>query len=309
MHEGSPLLHVPIRSLNRFRYKLAAGRRAYKAKAGRNSADGFHWFEMHDRLERGTATADWFNGMISRYGEPLNGIEPVNIADEEWRVKISPGPAASNLAFSVASLANTIDADARQPWTELVTVDGAILRADMIEQDIILRPQPICSDGESYEGSFSLLPSENGESPASFDDNQIAEAISRAFLPIKTLVPSAWTDHTPFLFALFSLIRPRRYVEIGTHHGMSFFAACQAADQLGIGTQCIAVDGWLGDEHAGFYESAIFEKFKANLQSVTRTTVIIYVHSLNMLGYALTKVILIFYILTAYILMKLSKRL
>ena len=268
MQDGSPLLHVPIRSLNRLRYKLAAGMRAYKAKAGRNPTEGFHWFEMHDRLERGTATADWINEVISRYGEPLNAIEPVNTADKEWTVKYIPGAAGSDLSFSVASLANTIDADARQPWTELVTVDGAILRADLRNQDIILRPQPICSGGEPYDGSFVLLPSENGESPASFNDNYIAEAISRAFLPIKTVVPSAWTEHTPFLFALFSLLRPRRYVEIGTHWGMSFFAACQAADQLGIGTQCIAVDGWIGDEHAGFYESDIFETFKSNLQSL-----------------------------------------
>ena len=71
-----------------------------------------------------------------------------------------------------------------------------------------------------------------------------------------------------FIFALFSLLRPRRYVEIGTHWGMSFFAACQAADQLRIGTQCIAVDGWIGDEHAGFYKRRIFETFKSNLQSL-----------------------------------------
>jgi hypothetical protein len=265
--QGCPLLHVPIRSLNRLRYKLAAGMRAYEAKAGRNPIDGFHWFELHDRLERGTAAADWVNGVIANYGEPLSGIEPVNLADKEWTLKHIKGAAESNLAFSATSLGNTVDADARQAWTQLVTVKGAILRAEICNQDVILRPQPVCADGEFYDGGFASLPSGIGELPASFDDNQIAEAISRAFLPIKTVVPSAWTDHTPFLFALFNLIRPRRYVEIGTHHGMSFFAACQAADQLGGGTQCIAVDGWIGDEHAGFYETAVFEEFKAKLQS------------------------------------------
>ena len=59
-----------------------------------------------------------------------------------------------------------------------MTVDGAILRADLRNQDIILRPQPICSGGEPYDGSFVLLPSENGESPASFNDNYIASVAS-----------------------------------------------------------------------------------------------------------------------------------
>ena len=261
-------MHVPIRSLSRLAYKLAAGMRAYEAKAGRDPIEGFHWFELHNRLERGTATADWINGVIACYGEPLNEIQAVTTSGEEWTLKYIPRAAGSSPCSAAESLATTIHLDARQPWTKLATVDGAILQAHLCNQDIILRPQPIRSDGEPYESNFLPLASDNGETPGYFDEHHLAEAISRAFVPIKTVVPSAWTEHVPFLFALFSLIRPRRYVEIGTHHGMSFFAACQAADQLGIGTQCVAVDGWIGDEHAGFYENAIFQEFKANLQSL-----------------------------------------
>ena len=48
---------------------------------------------------------------------------------------------------------------------------------------------------------------------------------------------------------------------------MSFFAACQAAEHLRISAQCVAIDGWMGDEHAGFYGSEIFEAFTALLNS------------------------------------------
>lgn len=46
---------------------------------------------------------------------------------------------------------------------------------------------------------------------------------------------------------------------------MSFFAACQAAEHLRINTQCVAIDGWLGDEHVG--GSEVFEAFAALLNS------------------------------------------
>jgi len=62
-------------------------------------------------------------------------------------------------------------------------------------------------------------------------------------------------------------LRSRRYVELGTHYGMSYFAGCQAAGHLGIGTQCVAIDSWFGDEHAGFYERSVFDQFSAILKA------------------------------------------
>ena len=145
--KGCPLMHVPIRSPSRLRFKLSAGLHAYEAMAGRNPADGYHWFELHDRLERETATADWINGVIARYGEPLDDIPPVNTSGEEWTLKFILRAARSNLISAAESLATTTHADAQLLWTETVTVDGAILRAHIRNQDIIL--QPIRSnDGE-----------------------------------------------------------------------------------------------------------------------------------------------------------------
>lgn len=69
---------------------------------------------------------------------------------------------------------------------------------------------------------------------------------------------SAWTQHIPFAFWLVPALRPRKIVELGTHHGMSYFAFCQAVATAGLDTKCIAVDTWQGDEHAGFYSDDVY---------------------------------------------------
>ena len=58
------------------------------------------------------------------------------------------------------------------------------------------------------------------------------------------------------------LHRPRVFVELGTHMGDSYCAFCQAVSTLGLPTSCWAVDTWLGDEHAGWYDSSVYDQLK-----------------------------------------------
>ena len=60
----------------------------------------------------------------------------------------------------------------------------------------------------------------------------------------------------------------RRYVELGTHFGMSLFAAQQASDALGGTCECIGIDTWLGDEHAGRFGEDVFEGFRSTAASI-----------------------------------------
>lgn len=73
------------------------------------------------------------------------------------------------------------------------------------------------------------------------------------------LCQSAWIEHAPFAFWLTDALRPKRFVELGSHYGYSYFVFCQAIDRLGIGTAAYAVDTWEGDEHAGFYDKSVYE--------------------------------------------------
>lgn len=69
---------------------------------------------------------------------------------------------------------------------------------------------------------------------------------------------SSWTEHVPFAMALVEMLRPRTIVELGTQHGVSYCAFCQAVAELKLPTRCFAVDTWLGDAHANYYRESVF---------------------------------------------------
>src|SRR5664279_1468878 len=91
-----------------------------------------------------------------------------------------------------------------------------------------------------------------------------------SFTAANDIVQSAWLEHGPFAFWLVDQLRPRMLVELGAHNGYSYFCFCQAIDKLNIGGSCYAVDTWLGDEHASFYDESVYhsvvlknEKYRA----------------------------------------------
>lgn len=74
---------------------------------------------------------------------------------------------------------------------------------------------------------------------------------------------TAWHEHIPFAFVIMQMIRPKLFVELGTHKGDSFLSFCQVVDTLRMDTACYAVDTWNGDEHAGHYDENVLEELKA----------------------------------------------
>lgn len=76
-------------------------------------------------------------------------------------------------------------------------------------------------------------------------------------------LPSTWSNLAPVMFGLVKTFRPRTYLELGVHHGFSFFCACQAAAEANIPLKATAIDTWRGDSQAGVYEEDVFESFQA----------------------------------------------
>ncbi|MFW2590190.1 glycosyltransferase [Sagittula sp. SSi028] len=71
-------------------------------------------------------------------------------------------------------------------------------------------------------------------------------------------IETAWLRHGPFGMWIVRACEPRKIVELGTHNGYSYFSFCQAVVEGNLSTECIAVDTWEGDEHAGYYDDSVF---------------------------------------------------
>lgn len=79
--------------------------------------------------------------------------------------------------------------------------------------------------------------------------------------------PSAWVGHLPFAGWIIEELRPRAFVELGTHNGTSYLGFCQAVQENALPTACFAVDTWEGDEHAGRYGEEVFSTLQDYHQS------------------------------------------
>lgn len=78
--------------------------------------------------------------------------------------------------------------------------------------------------------------------------------------PDRLVPPYSWAGHVPFAAWLIAHVKPGIVVELGTHTGNSYNAACQAIKENHLPTLAFAVDTWQGDEHAGFYSNAVFQE-------------------------------------------------
>jgi hypothetical protein len=90
------------------------------------------------------------------------------------------------------------------------------------------------------------------------------EALAPLFWPsVRGAVTSAWHGHVPFAHWLVAAIQPGVVVELGTHNGTSYAAFCESVRRQNLATQCVAVDLWTGDDHAGAYGPEVLDALQA----------------------------------------------
>lgn len=96
------------------------------------------------------------------------------------------------------------------------------------------------------------------------DDTAGLQCLSRAsFMKPEWFPVTSWVEHAPFAYWLATTLRPKSFVELGSHYGYSLFAVCQAILAYDLPTHCTAIDTWAGDEHAGRYDDTVYQHVKA----------------------------------------------
>ena len=180
--EIGALLHLPIRSMDRLRYKVASGMDAYKARSRKQSKDGFHWRELHQKFQSGLVDKAMLRGLASQYGETsdlLRSIEEFPIA---WpSVTLEQPIQTTRSAKPVsASLDETTRRDAALDWDHRDFPRGTAVGVHISETCVRLIPRA------SGHGLFDDL---------------------RA---VATRAPGALRRYASLLFGLFAPLRPRR---------------------------------------------------------------------------------------------------
>ena len=266
---GLPILHVPVRSIDRLRVKISSARRITEAKHNRGEGEGTHVFELDAMLARGVdkPTLDY---IAAHYGQPLGRIEAIRPDELGWPVRRLPAFVAAETdqpptSYPREGISHTLRLDAAVDWDKTGFVTGTVVAAAIDGKQIRIVPQSIRGDGRFREPCYRKLPPLVAlEHPA---EDLLTEIVSMAGLVPKAWAFSAWSELIPVMYALVTTLRPRRFVELGVHNGMSFFAACQVVERLGLATECVAVDSWIGDEHAGFHDTRVFDDFCAYLKA------------------------------------------
>lgn len=261
---GFPLLHLPVRSVSQLVLKLNQGVEAYRRMGkGRDAAHGTHWDQMLRATAKRELGPELLNAVAVRYSEDKPDLEPLSVGrllDDGYRIssfelasdRFDAAPVSQRglgeLLLRVhADTAPSEDISDCPATTRLILDDGELRR-----------------EGNDSGAEYPALPvvETNANGQASLTKTMLA-FLSPGYRDIKDLVPSPKSEHIPFLFSLVDILRPRRFVEIGTLRGASFLALCQTARQSGFTAEAIAVSGWavdaaVADEYRGAFETFSF---------------------------------------------------
>jgi hypothetical protein len=257
--EGLVLLHAPIRSADRFKYKMSVAHGTLLTKHNPPDSEGTQVTSIERMLRSDAAIGvDQLNALAAHYGD--DEIDAVDVAD--WpRIGLPVPLLQARREFRRIGLSDTIRAESELQWRRSCFVPGSPVGARIVGRMIEIVPQPLRGDGSFFSGCFEALPARPPEGTPRLDPVLIAQAVAAAFSRVEILTGSAWSELVPTMFVLFKLLNPRRFVELGTHYGMSYFSACQASKGA---VQCVAIDNWIGDPHASFHAAEVYDEFRRN---------------------------------------------
>jgi hypothetical protein len=267
---GLTLFHLPVRSAQRLKYRMSNGLRLLRSKHNSIKGEGNHAEKILKLIANGLATDEGMNVIAANYGVNDDKIEALDPKELGWPSKRLPAYVAKARPVAAYSrdLGDTLLEDAKLVWHKPSFVKGSAVKAEIEGNNVRILPQPMTGEGGLIRGRYEKLNACNPAIPSALNVNLLIDSVAVSFLKIRSLSFSAWSELIPALFCMFSILRPRRFVELGVHNGMSFFGGCQVAEFLGLCTQCVAIDSWIGDPHASFHSSEVFEQFRATMKGL-----------------------------------------
>jgi hypothetical protein len=278
MQPAFSILHLPVRSASRFKYKLINASRLLDSKHNRGDEEGHHVRTILRRLEDEEATPALLNAIVATYSLKEDFTEDMS-AQNRSKTSVPREPAFARRQLplfardtdtapgQVRTLKETLELDAQLKWRRARFASDALVCAELQGSELHIRCLPITGLGHGFYGRYSALPEEEPRSSPNLTVKVLTEAIAAAWSYVELRPDSDWSGLAPVLFAVFSLLRPRRFVELGFDQGTSFFAACQAAEQLKPMTQCIGIDPWIGHPQARAGMNSASSKFLSQLET------------------------------------------
>ncbi len=260
------LFHIPIDGLCQLKAKINDGVDAYmKLDIGHKTILGSHWVEMQKVLKTGANSGQLLNSFIANYGDtaeiqsflqtdkPL--LSEADLIAQRYRkinLEVAGAYKTDNSHKPDIKLLKNIQNIALNPNGSLELPSRPKMRK--AKNDLSFIPK----------NGFKIpkLPEHNALLNGLTNDTSLDDFIAESYHKIETLTQTAWGGHIPFMFSLIAQLRPRRYVELGTHYGASFFAACQMFKYLGLPSLAVAIDFWEGDSQAGYYGEEVYNNFE-----------------------------------------------
>jgi glycosyltransferase involved in cell wall biosynthesis len=266
---GLGLIHLPIRSAERLKYKLSNGIRLLGTKHNTFSGEGNHAQKIIDLLGSAGTSTGYLNLIASNYGTNDDDAAELDPKMLDWPTRRLPEFILRHLNYSPSSttMAETLRRDAAIEWKKADFVKNSPVSAQIHGDEIVISAQPFLGSGQKFSDKFETFKETNPKVPHEIDIRLLTEVARASFVRIDVLRFSAWSKLIPLLYSIFSIARPRRFVELGVHNGMSFFAACQISELLQIDTECVAIDSWVGDPHASFHSTEVFDTFRETIKT------------------------------------------
>jgi len=204
-------------------------------------------------------TPDHLNAVAERYSEDKQSLDPMSQAALK-------GMGYHTVSYQLAS--SPYDSQMEIPQRSLGEMLMRIYAQDFsgaAEEDTLSATQ-LVTKGTSLvptdaPAEYGVLPKDDTARDACGVTDALSMLLRPGYKTIEDLVPSDWSGHIPLMFALAELIKPRRYVELGTLRGASFFAYAQAVRDCGFESDAVAISPWAVEERRADEFRNVFEDF------------------------------------------------